>query len=342
MGCVDPEEFQGTYEELLPIDDDRDYALKLTLFRFGDEIGGVVRFHEMNPVFSRFCDNPYLCDQVYCSYFGETRVVNNVFRFSISDGPGGRDYTFRFEDVDSEQLTGTYSTGDGDDAVEVDVEMVRTTSSTDNSCAAVGEVALTVRFDSYDVDEYPEISLAVLFAGYHLSGEDSRRVVLRSNNVEATTVRRGQTPGEWATEQEVVFPEVPPEEVRSAAEDPDGEVRAQYAVGYVVLFNDGNRDGAFHHQILGDEVLAISLEQVMIYVAGDPSDLHPDVQTILYDLDEVPRDAYDFYSVDFEVVGQDAVITSASTSGSNRMNLTAVPEGGFPVFPVLLPREDSE
>ena len=136
MNCFDPEEFRGTYQEARTIEQDREYAYRLSLFRFGDEVGGVIRFFEIGEYLNTR-DNPYFLE-TFCDYFGPVFISQDSFRFSVDDGPDNQAYVFQFESLDSSTIHTDLNilrpTAESTEVTQLQFELERVPLAVDRDC----------------------------------------------------------------------------------------------------------------------------------------------------------------------------------------------------------------
>lgn len=333
--CGSPDEFQGTYEQETPIPEDHEFAYKLDLFRFGNEVGGVVRFYELEGEGeARFNDRarPFVVESD-CAFFGPVDLDRDTFVFSV-EGAGAEEFIFRISSLDPDDIQAEVSRFVDQQVSEtMTFSMGRSAASADRECTPPARTFdVLVDLPEVTVDEAPDLSLAVAFAGYELSEDGLDRRITRYGAVVNTVDRASDNT--YQTRQRVILPEEPGDP-RGLSDAGDGGV--SYAVGYLVLFNDGNRDGAFFHNVRGDEVLALSATRVLLYVAGPPEGLDPSVQAIFEDVSEVQR-GYGIYAVETELQGDNAYIRSAlPLRGDVGIRLEPIGVDNPRVFPALLP-----
>ena len=333
--CTEPSEFTGVFAETTPIADDREYAYKLDLFRFGDEVGGVVRLFEIDgPADYQLNtrENPFVVES-FCEYFGPQVVVSGGIGFRIDDGPDGEEYLFRLSSLESEdrinaELTrGTSITPEGSESLAFSMD--RVSDAVSSTCIAQNALVVVAEFPQYRIEDYPELSLAIAFQWYVLS--DSERFPYRDDSVSFPVDHR--TNDYYAFEVTVIFPTEPAG--LTPVNDPPGTVR--YSVGFLVLYNDGNGDGQIFPTHVGDHVLAVSLEEIVFFSAGSPEALDPGVAAVFDNIAQVPT-GWGLFDVETEIDGQNATIISADWESSNRLQLTTVnPEQ--PPYPILMPEE---
>jgi len=326
--CVGPDEFQGTYDETTTIPDHRDVAYRLTFYAFGDEVGGVLRAYDVtDPSNSR--QSPYN-EQSQCVYFQRESIGGD---FSVDASIDGQTHVLSLS-VGSDSLVGQGRIFEGDDVVDsFDLTINRVSESPNPECSSRSAFDVSVELPAYTVDEYSNLTLAVGFAGYLIDDDGARLTTRVSPDV--TSLQRVSDTA-WATRQTILLPDLPPAEGMSAADDA-AQPDVQYGLGYVVLFDDGNRDGSFTHFAPVDEVVAVSLDQVALFLDGEASDLAPSVGSVFVDLDDLHQGYAVYDLIDVDIAGQNATITRASRKTSDRITLT--PVDGLAAFPLLVPTE---
>lgn len=77
VGCGDVREVSGVYTERIDTlsDDDRRYALRMTIFEYDSFVGGWIEYYALGEI--NRADTPYVRAD-YCTYFGPFRRVNGV------------------------------------------------------------------------------------------------------------------------------------------------------------------------------------------------------------------------------------------------------------------------
>lgn len=333
--CTEPSEFTGVFAETTPIADDREYAYKLDLFRFGDEVGGVVRLFEIEGPADYQLNtraNPFVVES-FCSYFGPHVVADGSIGFRIENGPDGEELLFRLSSLESEDRINAELTRGASVTPEVSeplsFSMDRVSDAVSSSCIPQGALVVVAEFPQYRIEDYPDLSLAIASQWYVLS--ESERFPYRDDSVSSPVAHR--TDEYYAFEVTVVFPTEPAG--LTWPNDPPGTVR--YSVGFLVLYNDGNRDGQVFPTHVGDEVLAVSLEYVVFFAAGSPEALEPSVAAVFDDISQVPT-GWGLFDVVTEIDGQNATIISADWEPSNRVQLDTV-NPAQPPYPILMPEE---
>ena len=333
--CTDLQEFKGTYEEAAPLASTRDTAYQLTFFRFGDEVGGVVRFFELNaPSGLNTTERPY-GEESYCHYFGPIQVSGNAIAFQ-SEGPDGDTHGFRLSSLADDRINvSVHQIPDeeedaGDETQSFDV--FRVSSSTRTHCEARGAYEVLVQIPDLTGEEIDDLNLAIGFAGYDLDDGDGHIVVHEFS--EAQVVPRGEADS-WNEETRIAFPQVPPS--LSAENDPL-QPGVLYSLAYLVLFDD-NGDGAFNQFTEeADRVLAVSLDYAVFYLDGDASGLAESVQSVFANPGVLPQ-GYSVHRIETEIVGRDAFVSEAVQFGSTVIELTPV-DDVLGLFPQLVPSEE--
>jgi hypothetical protein len=339
-GCADPEETTGTYDELLPLaEDGRDYAVRMSLFQFGGEVGGVMRFYQLS--FPNTPENPFVVESL-CSYFGP--LTGDPFVVLVEEGPDNRSFAFSFTFEDgADRLTGELCIdclGGGGDIERYDVEMVRASADASRTCERRDAFTVEVSFPEVSPEQAPDLSLASGWAAYLLDVDDndnpSREIARVGSLADRVPLRSSSA---YVTAQRYELPVSPP---RDWLSDPEDNVQyIQYGLGYMVLFNDGDQDGRFTHGIQDDEVLAISSQEVLFYAAGPPAELPPEVRGVFFDVSDI-AEGYDVYAATSETNPEEpenAWVVSAFVKRFDTIRLQLVPEGETASYPILLPEE---
>jgi hypothetical protein len=334
LACLEPPEFEGTYEEETPLAPGRDYAFKLDLFRFGDEVGGVVRFYELaGSGLAAFNtpEEPYRA-QSACALFGAVDLVRGEVLFSILEGPHDHTYTFRLSSLDPADIRGSVlRSHDGEVLRDDTFDMERVDTSGNIQCSPqAGGYEVTVELPALTVEDAARLRLDVVFGGYELAGEQRfiTRTTAQSLPVRATLA------GVYDTVQRVQLSATPPGAGLSAPAD--GQ---QFGLAYVVLYDDVDGDGAFSDDLGQDELLALSPDRLVIYLSGPPVDLHPDVADVFRRGVTTPAVPYGLYLVEREVRGRHALVTKATLlDASQRIVLQALGAENPRAFPVLVPQ----
>lgn len=338
-GCADPEETTGTYDELLPLNDDgREYAVRMSVFQFGGEVGGVMRFYQLS--FPNTPENPFVVES-FCSYFGP--LTGDPFVVLVDEGPDNRSFAFSFAFEDgAERLAGELCVdclGGGGDIERYDVAMVRASADASRTCERRDAFTVEVSFPEISPDVAPDLSLASGWAAYLLDDDDDddpgRQIARVGSLADRVPLRSSSA---YVTAQRYELPVSPP---RDWLSDPEDNVQyIQYGLGYVVLFNDGDQDGRFTHGIQDDEVLAVSSSEVLFYSAGPPAELPPEVRGVFFDVSDI-AEGYDVYAVTTETSleePQNAWVVSAFVKRFDTVRLQPI-DGESPSYPVLLPEE---
>ena len=333
--CADPEEFKGTYEEVPPLTVDRDLAYQLTLFRFGDEVGGVVRFYEFDLPPYRFntTDNPY-GEETYCRYFGPKPVSGNAISFQ-AEGPNGDAHVFRLSSLADDRIdVSVQQIPQDEDAPSVEsfhFDLLRVSTGADRRCVAQNAYEVVAQLPPLDDDASTNLNLAVGFVGYDLDDE-GHQVIVHELSDSTVVPRNGDG---WAEEMRVSFPEVPP--IFSAENDPL-QPGVLYALAYLVLFDD-NGDGVFNQFAEGsDRVLAVSLDYAVLFLDGPAENLAESVRSVFLSPELIPQ-GYSLHRIETEVAGTTAVVSEALLFGSTVVELTLV-DDELGVFPLLVPTEE--
>jgi hypothetical protein len=90
-GCDAPSSSETAWVEVVPVDglqEDRPYAVRLTLFRYGPEIGGYAEFFGVDGA----CNTPrepYFCSD-HCVYFGPGAFRDGSFRIQTTAPDGSQ------------------------------------------------------------------------------------------------------------------------------------------------------------------------------------------------------------------------------------------------------------
>jgi hypothetical protein len=329
LGCPEPPEFEGRYEEVPPLAAGRDYAYKLDFFRFGQEVGGVVRFYRIGTSMTDLNtpDQPYLV-QTSCALFGAVELSRDSVAFTIPEGPSGETFSFLLSSLDPADLNGSVlRSRDGEVLREDDFDMDRVDPSGNIQCLPqVGSYEVVAELPALTSDDAERLYLAVVFAGYELiAGQRGlRRVTVQSVPVPPTLA------GGYVRAMRVRFPSRPPAEGLS---DPEDGV-TQLGLAYLVLFDDDG-DGQLT-DVAGDEILALSPERVVIYLSGAVAGLHPQLAAVFRGSE--PAVPYGLYQVEREVRGANARVTRATlVGGEPRIALPLLGQDNPRVFPVLVP-----
>jgi len=335
QGCATPEEFQGTYSEQAPLEADRDMAYQLTLFRFGDEVGGVVRFFELNapPFRVNTPEAPY-GEEAHCEFFGPIRLSASSIAFQATD-PAGMTHSFRLSSIDDERIDVAVTTFSDESETEEGerFELLRVSQQVDRRCEARDSVTVVARLPELEADEAENLSIAVGFVSYQLT--DAGQVITLREAAPAVAVPL-QSEAVWTEEVSIALPDPPP--LLSEAGDmiqPD----VSYSLGYLVLFDDLNEDGSFSHLTRGaDRVLAVSLEYGFFYLDGPSDGLAPSVGEVFASPDLLPQ-GYSFQRLETEIAGSNARVTQAVLFGSDIIDLVPV-DSDLGSFPWLVPEPD--
>ena len=340
-GCTDIQEFKGTYEEVAPLASSRDLAYQLTLFRFGDEVGGVVRFYELDSPPYRFntSDNPYT-QESHCRYFGPIQVSGNAIAFQ-SEGPNGDAHVLRLSSLADDRINVSVRRipSDEEEAPSDDTqrfEVLRVSSSTDRRCEARDAFEVVAHIPDLAGEEIRDLNLAIGFVGYDLEYdlEDGGRQVVVHQYSDAVVVPGSREDG-WNEEARLAFPQMPP---CSSAENDPLQPDVLYSLAYLVLFDD-NGDGAFNQFTeAADRVLAVSLDYAVLYLDGPANDLTESVRSVFINPDLLPQ-GYSLHRIETEITDRDAVVSEAVLFGSAVVELTLV-DDELGVFPLLVPSEE--
>lgn len=335
-GCGEPEELQASFDEVLPLPADAAFAHRLSLYRFGDQAGGVLRFFELGDGFNDL-DAPYLRES-YCQVFGPAAITGDSFGAEIV-GPDGERLALRVTGINDDPLSARLTPlAAGAEVPELRFALASTDDAVSSECDPRAAFELVVELPELTVDDAATLSLAIAFAGYTYEPALDTRL-LRRASAPAVVVDQA-TATRWATLQRLTFPDVPPARGLSDFEDPllGG---ARYSLAYVVLFEDGDEDGAFTHFLLADRVLAVSTSQFVLYLDGDPEDLDETLTSVFDPRDEL-REGYVLYDADeLAVVGQNASVLAADRPHDSLLRLDLLEDGAAPAFPSLLPGDDA-
>ncbi|MBN1947831.1 MAG: hypothetical protein JW797_19350 [Bradymonadales bacterium] len=330
FGCVEPQELRGTFQETQPIPADRDRAYRLSLFRFGEEVGGVIRFFEIGEYLNTR-DNPYFLESS-CSYFGPIRLSHDSFRFSMEDQADGKQHVFQFTALDTSTIQGQVNVlplnSLQEEAQQIQFDLERVGLPLDRSCTTTA-FDLEIELPSHTTEQYAQLALAIVYVGY-----DDQGNVTRTNPNTAFVVGLDRDELHWSTKERLT-PPLPTSQGMSAPNYPT-EGAVQYSLGYVVLFEDQASPGEYWHNVVGDQVVALSLDQVLLYIEEPAEYLDPSVAAIFSDLAEVSL-GFGVYFVQHERHGNLAVVTTASRKATNRILLQEVAPQDRALFPVLLP-----
>lgn len=85
--CDGPQEFRGVYEESLPLEEGRAWAIRLTLFEFADEVGGFVGWYRVDGERNTL-SQPYFVREA-CVPFGPGPVRGTGFLIEARSADGG-------------------------------------------------------------------------------------------------------------------------------------------------------------------------------------------------------------------------------------------------------------
>lgn len=335
QGCASPEEFQGTYSEQAPLDADRETAYQLTLFRFGDEVGGVVRFFDLNapPFRVNKPEEPY-GEESHCEFFGPIRLSSSLISFRATD-PAGKTHSFRLSSIDDERIDVSVTTfSDESEADEGErFELLRVSQQVDRRCEARDSVSVVARLPELVAEDVTNLSIAVGFVSYQLT--DAGQVITLREAAPAVAIPL-LSETTWSEEVSVALPEPPPL-LSEAGDAVQPDVR--YSLGYLVLFDDLNEDGEFRHLTRGtDRVLAVSLEYGFLYLDGPSTGLAPNVADVFAYPDLLPQ-GYSIQRIETEVAGSNARVTEAVLFGSGIIDLVTV-DSALGTFPWLVPELD--
>lgn len=331
--CANPQEFQGTYRQVAPLDDGREVAYELSLYRFGNEVGGVVRSYDLErpPLYENTLENPYL-RQSRCDFFGPEQLSSNAVVFQ-ADGPGSQIVGFELSGIDEDRISVRATRIGADEQVEGDpisFAVVRQSTVVDRRCQTASGFSVRASLPALPEDTmHPTV--AVVFSAYGLTDGERRPRHTTATTVSVPTTAGG---GEFSTEMDIVFPDPP--DILSTANDPI-QPNVRYALGYLVLFEDEDGAGEFRVGADDERVLAVSTDRVVLYVDGPPEELADSILAVLEDSPEEQPRGYGLHRVQLEVSQGRANVVSATLAGSTQVSLQ--PIDGEPMFPVLIPSE---
>lgn len=261
VGCPTYEDgYTGHYQET-NIEEFQDQAVALDLFRFGDQLRGVLRLYDISSAQAR--QNPFdETNEVHCrwsrvEHFSED---DNSFTMTIPS-------TVEWERVELEGRIGD----DGRVDVQMDddnadgpraLDLVLTERSPDAECTTIGDFLIRAIFDrgenrfDPDVYELRHPVFAILWAGL-LNRDDQSMVPI---NDPSPSFRFSETPGPSLRDNGLdgrLSVNVPPPAEPMLIESGD----TRYALAHFVVIDDADGEGRFSWSISEEPIIATALER---------------------------------------------------------------------------------
>ncbi|MCA9562809.1 MAG: hypothetical protein KC561_04925, partial [Myxococcales bacterium] len=310
----------------LPVD--RTSAYRLSLFRFGDQVGGVVRVYPIDGSLNT-PDNPYN-SETFCSYFGPFRLVGNTGRFIIED-QDGEVTSFALNGVDETQLNVTVDSVPADETEDaLSFSMSRQDQVTaDRQCDPNSAYQVRTTLPAVSVNDAPNLLLAAVYQGYEMESGDRR-----PNWVADAEPLARLDADNWAVSHRFALPSFPPSEGMSAFGDPE-QAEARYSLIYFVLFDDGDTDGTFRLHFGPDRPLAVSYTRSILFIQGSPDALESSVAERVDPLCPELEAGFNVVGIEFDRLGE---VTRICPGNTPDITLTEAVDDDL--YPSLLPWQD--